>query len=151
MATVAASDMKIKCKCGKYILEVNHDKHILTKSHIKATTSQKDTSQKLKIEKYDQNKDLNNCCSVCLKTEVPDKYFVNSLNLCLCCDEIVKGGQKRCRDCKEIKDIETFERPYLLKCKTCASQRARNKTICPTCGIELPYGNISHHNKKVHT
>jgi len=148
MDTIASADLKIKCNCGKYISTSNYNKHVLTKSHIKATTSKNDSSHKLKVDKYEQNKNLNNCCSICLKTDIAEKYFINSVNLCLCCDELMKGGQKRCRDCKEMKDIETFERPYLVKCKACASQRARNKVVCTICNKEIPYGNISHHTKK---
>jgi len=143
-------DATIKCECGKDIFVYKYEKHKLTKSHIKLMTPKKD-HYKLKLEKYEQNKDINNCCGVCLKTDIPIEYFIPSLNLCLCCDEVLKGGQKRCKICKEMKDIDSFERPYLCRCKNCASKKAREKVICPTCKIQIDYGNFSRHNKNKHS
>ena len=43
--------------------------------------------------------------------------------MCLCCDEISRGGEKRCIQCKEMTEINKMERPYLRKCKKCAAKR----------------------------
>ena len=138
-----------KCECGKEVFQTSYEKHMRDKSHIKFMSAKKDV-HKIKLEKYEENKELNYCCSVCLKTDIPIQYFIPLLNVCLCCDEISKGGEKRCRICKELKDITTFERPYLSKCKSCASKKAREKIICPICKIQIHYGNLSRHNKSKH-
>lgn len=94
------------------------NKHIGSKSH------------KIKIERkhrkeneYNNIKDSCNCCSICFSTSIDEYYFLKDKQMCLCCDEISRGGVKRCKNCKELVDINKMERPYLKKCKECASKR----------------------------
>ena len=36
---------------------------------------------------------------------------------------IKKGYNKECKNCKELKDISLFERPYLNRCIKCAYKK----------------------------
>ena len=116
---------KFTCECGETLCIRNRDSHYLTKIHNEKMKSL-NCKNNDKINVYTRNKDKVNCCSRCFKIGVPDCYFLIGVNLCLCCDEILKGGEKRCRNCKELKDINNFERPYLIRCKLCASSRLKN-------------------------
>ena len=116
-------DIKIDCECGKKFYEEHRALHENTKYH-------KNELDKIgtKKEEYNRNKDLNNCCSRCLATKIKNRYYMmydDDDELCLCCDEILKGGEKECQECNQMKDINTFERPYLLRCKPCCAIKAR--------------------------
>ena len=60
-----------------------------------------------------------------LQFEFQINIFHQLLNLCICCDEILKGGNKQCIDCRAMKDINDFERPYLVRCKKCSCLRVK--------------------------
>ena len=115
---------KFVCECGETIFEFSKERHLKSKSHIDKLHPS-DNKNVNKIAQYQANIDIVNCCKRCLKVSVPDQYFIPFMNLCLCCDEILKGGEKRCINCKEMKDINTFERPYLIRCKKCACLRTK--------------------------
>ena len=120
---ICKSDKTI-CECGETIFTFSKERHLQSKTHIHKLHS---IDQKLenKIAIYQSNKDNINCCKRCFKVGVPDIYFIPLINLCICCDEILKGGEKRCINCKEMKDINTFERPYLIRCRKCACIRTK--------------------------
>jgi len=134
----------IICDCGKTVKAVNYDRHCNSIDHnnyIKISNN-----NILKEEIYNENKDINMCCCVCKAIKLDSKYYVKELNLCICCDEILKGGQKKCSMCKELFDIDMFERPYLLKCKKCAAERAKKVIKCE-CGMNITIGSQSYHRR----
>lgn len=112
---------KVKCDCGITINEHNMNKHINSKSHIS-----KIEQRNRKVNNYNNLKDSCNCCSICYATSIDDYYFLKDQYICLCCDEISRGGQKRCKECKQLVDVNKMERPYLKKCKECAAKRIAN-------------------------
>ena len=114
-----------KCECGEVLSNRYKEAHNTSQTHINKINHKRYKNVK-KFECYDYSKDKVNCCSRCLKISVPDCYFLNDTKLCICCDEILKGGEKRCRNCKENKDINDFERPYLIRCRKCANTRLSN-------------------------
>jgi len=138
---------KFKCECGAELNLRYRDIHYKSKEHIEKMNKLNHRNDS-KIEAFIYYKDKVNCCSRCLKFLVPDCYFLKDVNLCICCDEILKGGEKRCRACKELKNINDFERPYLIRCKQCAKKRlqkySKNKQLCDTIpkstvhGIDIP-------------
>ena len=112
------------CECGETIFALSKERHEKSKAHIRRIHSE-DEKLEVKLLQYEANKDISNCCKRCLKISIPDMYFIPGINLCICCDEILRGGEKRCIGCKEVKNISTFERPYLIRCKKCACIRSR--------------------------
>lgn len=124
--------IKITCECGVAINEAIYANHIKTQYHLAKVATKVDRA-KIKRDRYEINKTLSNCCSRCFNTNIIDYYFNKETNTCLCCDEIYNGLPKECRFCKEIKDLTEFERPYLYRCKICASKRARTRILCE-CG-----------------
>ena len=112
---------KVKCDCGLSINEQNMNKHINSRSHIT-----KIEQKNRKINNYNNLKDLCNCCSKCFATSIPDYYFLTEQTICLCCYNISKGGEKECKKCKQMVNINKMERPYLKNCKECAAKRIAN-------------------------
>jgi len=113
------------CECGA-VLNIRYKLHHENSQEHKYKIdkiNKKDNKAIYKLETYEKYKDTLNCCCRCLKVAVPDCYFLKDSKLCICCDEILKRGEKRCRMCKEVKDIKDFERPYLFRCRKCASER----------------------------
>ena len=93
---------KVKCRCGQLIYESSTQKHIVSKSHIIKTTSQKRTSPtQVQVDNYNSHKDNYNCCSKCLRIKIQDIYFNMESRICKCCEEISYGGNKQCRLCKD--------------------------------------------------
>lgn len=77
-----------------------------------------------KFRKFESSKvKNNNCCERCLAINIPERYYNAEQKLCICCIRINKGGNNKCATCKQEKDITLFERPYLFRCKSCASLR----------------------------
>src|ERR1700730_16842919 len=109
---------KVKCECGLSVNESSMNKHINSKSH-----NFKIDRKNRKINEYNNLKDSCNCFSICFATSINKHYFLNDKQMCLCCDEISRAGVKRCRECKQLVDINKMERPYLKKCKECAAKR----------------------------
>lgn len=99
---------------------------------------------------HEQQKDDFNWCSRCLATKIQDIYFIKDKQLCQCCEDILKGGEKQCYVCKEQKSIELFEQPYLIKCKVCAAKRIAEKVEC-SCGKVFSQGTLSKHKNKCGT
>ena len=118
---VNKNDEKIKCECGSSIHKALFKFHEETSQH--KHYLEKLADKKHKLELYEENKDKTNCCSNCFKIDIPEKYYIPDLKLCKCCDEILMNGNKRCIDCKQIKNITVFEIPYLVRCKVCAVKR----------------------------
>ena len=54
---------------------------------------------------------------------------------------------KKCRVCKEEKNLDLFEIPYLTRCKKCAADRASTKIRCEKCDMEFSLGYKSKHEK----
>lgn len=54
---------------------------------------------------------------------------------------------KKCRVCKEDKNLDLFEIPYLTRCKGCAAKHASTKIKCEKCNIEISLGYKSKHEK----
>ena len=136
---------KVKCDCGLSVTIGNMNKHMSSKSHIT-----KIENKNRKFNNYNMLKDSCNCCSICFATTIDAPYFLQDKQMCLCCDEILRGGQKRCKNCKQLVEISKMERPYLKKCKECASKRQAALLNCEICGLEIQYRNISKHNEKFH-
>ena len=112
------------CECGETIFALSRERHLKSKSHIHKIHAE-ERKLEIKMIQYQLNKNISNCCKRCFKVSIPDMYFIHDIELCKCCDEILRGGEKRCIGCKEIKDINTFERPYLIRCKKCACIRTK--------------------------
>ena len=91
--TGIARNNKFVCECGETIFEFSKERHLKSKSHINKLYSS-DNKNANKIAYYQANIDTVNCCKRCLKVSVPDQYFIPLLDLCLCCDEILKRGEK---------------------------------------------------------
>ena len=112
---------KVKCDCSLFVTENIMNKHINSKSHnIKVERKNR------KLNDYNKLKDSCNCCSICFATNIQEFYYLKDKQSCLCCDEISRGGEKRCKECKQLVDIIKMERPYLNKCKECAAKRMAN-------------------------
>jgi len=86
---------KIKCTCSQYISRRGMERHLLSKSHITATTPKVNN----KLAKFNQYKDEYNCCHKCLRTIIADVYFNKSTNSCIACNEIELNQDKLCRYC----------------------------------------------------
>jgi len=112
------------CECGETIFKMSKERHEKSKAHLHKLHYE-DEKLEVKLQHYESNKDISNCCKRCLKVSVPDMYFIPVINLCICCDILLRGGEKRCIGCKEVKNINTFERPYLIRCKKCACIRSK--------------------------
>jgi hypothetical protein len=119
----------ILCECGEILLPKNYEKHEKSIQHVKHLNFIKglnsDTKTINRIQKtrkviYDNSKDETNCCCKCLNSFISDALFNKRYKVCRCCEEILKGGIKRCSGCKEKFELIEFERPYLVRCKTCA-------------------------------
>jgi len=132
MATIATA---ISCECGKKVKAHIYEKHIKTKQHLYVIRPKK-TDLSYKQQQYEQNKDLNNCCKNCLKTDIPPCYYISHTNLCVCCSQILAGGTRLCRICKQDKPVELMERPYLYYCKSCANIRIQKPMDCE-CGATI--------------
>jgi len=112
---------KTKCECGGFYYLASFSQH--EEATIHKQYLEKIREKKNKLEQYEINKDESNCCSNCHKINISDRYYIPELKLCKCCDEIIEGGIKRCIDCKEKKEIKFFEKPYLIRCKKCATKK----------------------------
>ena len=134
---------RITCVCGKTIKATLYENHLKTKQHINKLRPKK-TDTEYKKTKYEENKDLNNCCSRCLKVDIPPCFYLPVSKLCLCCDEIMKGGNKTCKICKQTTPVESMERPYLYYCKTCAAIRCAKPLACE-CGATISLSTKSKH------
>ena len=66
---------------------------------------------------------MDNCINC--NRNVRSCYYVPDKSLCNVCDKILKGGNKKCRVCKEEKEISLFERPYLTRCKQCSNKASK--------------------------
>ena len=132
----------MSCECGVVLLPRNYEKHEKSQHHVKHLNLMKglssDTKTIQRIQKtrkiiYDNSKDETNCCCKCFKSFVDDELFNKRYNICKCCETILKGGTKKCSCCKEIFEMIELERPYLIRCKTCAKNikktRASKKLI----------------------
>ena len=148
--TIESSDWckPILCECGKSVRRNIYAKHLNTKQHIDAITP-KIPIVVAKLKQYNDNKNENNCCGRCLKINIPDCYYLPNQHLCICCNEISKGGEKCCRICKQNTSVELMERPYLYYCKKCAAARAAKPRLCE-CGatISLSTKHKHDHSKK---
>jgi len=94
------------------------NKHLTSKTH-------RDLIERKyrKLNNYNAMKDSFNCCSKCLKTNIDDLYFLKDRQMCSCCDDILRGGVRRCKNCQQLVHINRMERPYLISCKACANER----------------------------
>jgi hypothetical protein len=98
---------------------------------------------------------VNECkpCTRCKSKYVPPCYYIEELNICKCCDKLLKGGTKQCKTCNEIKDITLFERPSLSRCKPCAAIATKQRYdkcagyIKCECGTVIKAATIRHHLK----
>jgi len=120
---------KIKCACYQYISRRGMECHLLTKSHINATTPKIDN----KLTKFNQYKDEYNCCHKCYRTKIPDLHFNKLTNICNACSEIELNQNKLCHYCNTTKNISLFKRPYLTRCKRCAADSSAIKVNCDIC------------------
>ena len=79
-------------------------------------------------------------CTNCKAKSVPMEYYNIDKQVCVCCEEILKGGTKKCWHCFVVKDITLFQRPYLYSCRECAARITReryhknNYTVNCECG-----------------
>ena len=137
---------KVKCECGLYLIENNLNKHYNTNTH-KSLIQIKNR----KMNNYHDKKDTSNACVICFKTDIPNQYYIESIRRCMCCDEILLGGKRRCIECKVVKNITEFERPYLIRCRSCAKTRLMKKILCDICGKEFNLSHMSRHKKNKHT
>jgi len=126
------------CECGEILLPRNYEKHEKSQHHIKhlnfinGLNSDTKTIQRIKkIRKvlYDNSKDETNCCCKCLKSFVNDELFNKRYKVCRCCEDILKGGTKKCSCCKEMFPMIELERPYLIRCKTCAKNIKKTRAL----------------------
>ena len=126
----------ILCECGEIILPMNFEKHEKSIHHIKHLNFIKglnsDTKTIHRIQKtrqiiYNNSKDETNCCCKCLNSFISDALFNKRYNICRCCEEILKGGTKKCSCCKEMFEMIELERPYLVRCKTCAKNLKKSR------------------------
>lgn len=158
--------IKETCECGYAFITLNPasiNNHIKSKSHLHNTMlkekrlteeeyrdmqrkEKRDSVINNKIDNFSKYKESLKSCSRCLKVGVPPEYYNIEKDLCLCCEEILIGGTKICTRCKREKDINTFERPYLIKCKECAANRARRRILC-VCGDYTTLASKSKHIK----
>jgi len=138
--------MKVNCDCGLAVNELILAKHIRTKRHIQLIEN-----KYRKINKYNEYKDVVNCCLICLKTHIDDGFFIKDGKICICCDEISRGGVKTCKDCKELVNVTRFERPYLIRCRDCANKRLSQLTKCPICDLEFKLNSLRNHKQKNHS
>jgi len=135
----------IVCACGKNVRENSMEKHLKTNFHEYATrirTTDIENNKKL----YEYNKKINNCCSNCYKINIPNQYYLADKGLCICCSEVLKGGEKLCILCNQNIKVELMERPYLHYCKKCAAARAKKPRICE-CGATICLSNKTKHEK----
>ena len=83
-------------------------------------------------------------CKECHK-QIPSCYFLKELSLCMCCLEVLRGGMKKCETCRETVNITKFERPYLLRCKSCINLRLYKKIKCKQCPTFILLSNMNKH------
>ena len=138
--------MKVECDCGLTVSELILERHIKTKRHVQLIAN-----KYRKINKYNEYKDIVNCCSICLKTHIDDEFFIKDKKICICCEELSRGGVKSCKDCKELVNVSRFERPYLIRCRDCANKRLSQLTKCPICGLMIKLSASSYHKQRNHT
>jgi len=136
---------KVKCDCGLEVNELILEKHSKTKTHNHLITD-----KYRKINNYNEYKDIVNSCQICLKTHVTDKFFIKDRKICICCDEISRGGEKTCRGCKELVHVTRLERPLLLRCKDCTNKRLSQLKKCEICDKEVKIRHLSEHKHKSH-
>ena len=136
---------KVKCECGLYLNKDNMNKHLTSKTHRNVIER-----KCRKLNNYNAMKDSYNCCSKCLKTNVDDLYFLKDRQMCSCCDEISRGGERICKDCQQLVDINKMERPYLIRCKACANERLSKKVNCRVCNKEVKLHDMTKHRQRKH-
>ena len=136
---------KVKCECRAYVTENNLNKRLTSKTH-------RDLIERKyrKLNNYNAMKDSFNCCSKCLKTNIDDLYFLKDRQMCSCCDNILRGGVRRCKNCQQLVHINRMERPYLISCKACANERLSKIVKCEICDAELRRNNMGRHIHKKH-
>ena len=83
-----------------------------------------------------------NECKYCQK-QISSCYFLKRLSLCKCCFEILKGGAKNCETCRETIDINEFESPYLLRCKSCNNLQLNTKIMWKQCPKYISLSNMN--------
>jgi hypothetical protein len=114
----------------KFLLPKKYEEHEKSMQHvkhlhfIKGLNSDTKTINRIQITRkviYDNSKDETNCCFKCLNSFISDSSFNIRHKNCRCCEDISKGGTKRCSGCKDKFEMIEFERPYLVRCKTCAN------------------------------
>lgn len=117
------------CECGDIILPHNYEKHIKSQHHIKhlnfikGINDDTKTIQRItKIRKsiYEKSKNDANCCCKCFNSFIQDELFNGRYKVCRCCEEILKGGTRKCSNCRETFNMIDLERPYLSRCRECA-------------------------------
>jgi hypothetical protein len=123
----------ITCEiCNEKLQPKNYDTHSKSQHHIKYVNLIKGLEDNVKtitrVPKhryalFDKSKNDMNCCIKCLSCDIHEDLFNKKYKLCRCCEEILKGGTKTCRDCKNTFQLIELERPYLQRCKLCAKHR----------------------------
>ena len=136
---------KVKCECGLYVNEVSIPKHTTSKTHLVLLER-----RSKKLESYNAMKDAFNCCSVCLKTNVDDLYYKKDLQICFFCDAISRRRECRCKNCKQLVEIASMERPYLIRCKACANNRLAKLVKCKICDVDVKLHDMSKHLHRKH-
>ena len=82
--TIALSTIPIKCACGRTIQEINYEKHLLSRFHLKKIHKKIYYLENLK-QLYAYRVNHCNCCVKCLATDIIDKCYNHELKLCFYC------------------------------------------------------------------
>ena len=127
----------IQCQCGEILQPVNLEKHEKSQHHTKFMNFMKGlndpdfiTCQRisgLKKKVYETANKESNCCCKCFSSFISDELFNKKYRVCRCCEEIMKGGTKKCSNCKQIFNMIDLERPYLIRCKQCAKNIKKDR------------------------
>ena len=92
----------------------------------------------------------------CINCHAPGCTLANyniKKSLCLCCDEILRGGTKQCLICHDFKDITLFKRSELKYCKECTKATSKaiydknNYLVKCECGSTIKNMSMSKHIK----
>ena len=126
------------CECGEILLPRNYENHEKSQQHIKHTNFIKglnydtNTIRRIPIIRkvvYNSSKDESNCCCKCFNSFIDDELFNKRYKICKCCEDILKGGTKKCSNCKELFEMTELERQYLIRCKTCAKNIKTSRAL----------------------
>jgi hypothetical protein len=127
----------IVCQCGEILQPINLEKHEKSQHHIKFLNFMKGLNENIitcqRISKtkkivYENSKNEANCCCRCFNSYIIDELFNKKYKVCRCCEDILKGGTKKCATCKEVVNMIDLERPYLIRCKKCAKNIKKEKS-----------------------